>query len=552
MPRQVRLFQISDWTAGLNFREDMASLNENETPDCMNVRILPQGGFERRKTIGNVNDTGFTAGNMRNLWQFLGNGVSQIIVQDGNDAAYSTGTGTFTAINPDALATTGIMRAASMARISSANSERCYIQRNAEQVAWKWSGSAATVLAAAEGAYNENIAAPAGGRMPTARYIVSHQNFMFHGYTVEGGTTFKSRIRFSHPLEPEDYRANDFIDVGANDGDVITGLASMASVLYIFKKRSVWALTGYDTLTFQLQKVADGLGAVNQEAIASNDSEVFFFDQAKGVFAISPTRQTTGYSSAPSRVAWLWPKLAPKLTDNTIPHAYVPNVTMGWLDSRLFVAVPWRSSTTNTRTFVFDPLCGKEGAWYLYRYGSDSAPIDIGPMLEWGEATSTGANRFLAIGNGGTYLYYLMSANGTTDTVASGPTTTTFSSYLTTAFFAAGKPGLKKRWRRPTFVVDATTTVTLGVSVYADYKSLTAKSTNSVLVTSAAGGGAVWGEFTWGAFTWGPAAEKDQQIVRGTGFGSAYTIALKISAAPASPAWGLNLIDFRYIPKTIR
>ena len=48
MAKAVQLFQTADFTGGLNLRDDAYQIRENESPDCLNVRLLPQGGFERR------------------------------------------------------------------------------------------------------------------------------------------------------------------------------------------------------------------------------------------------------------------------------------------------------------------------------------------------------------------------------------------------------------------------------------------------------------------------------------------------------------------------
>jgi hypothetical protein len=552
MPRRVQILQQSDFTGGLNYRDDSFTLEPSQTPSSVNVRLLPQGGFHRRKTLHWVNDTPATFTAARNLWSFFGNGVTQVLVQDGNDAYYGTGGAVFTAINPDALATTGKMRAATMARVGTASSERCYIQRNAEQVAWKWSGSAATVLADAAAAFNDNLAAPAGGRMPVARYIATHAGFMFHAYTVEGGTTYANRIRWSHPGEPEDYRTLDYIDVGIDhDGDVITGICSLESVLYIFKNRSVWALTGYDADTFQLVKVVDGVGAVSQEAICHSQEHVYFFDHAKGVFTLKPQRVGSEYSTAPSRVAWLWDKLSTRLEAGTIPSAYRSGITMAWMDNRVWCAVPWSGETENSHVFVFDPQLSKEGGWYLYVFADVVGGIKVGPMHEWAPANVT--PRFLGITSSGTIVAEFEYDQGTADAIGSSGLvqSSPYTSHLVTSWFHAGFPGVKKRWRRPTFVVDADDDATIGVKAYVDYSSLTPQRSGSISVTGAVGGSGVWNSSTWNGTTWTSGTTGDQDIIRGSAFGNAFALQLRFDG-PQDVHWGINAIDLRYIPQRIR
>lgn len=547
MVRRVQLFQVSDFTGGLNVRDDPAVLAPNELADCKNVRVMPHGGLQRRKTVHKLNTS--TAGGVRNLWSFFGNGVAHLMTQDANDAKYSTGSSTFTAINPDGLTTAGIMRAATMSRLSSAASERCYVQRNAENAAWKWSGSAATVLTNSVGGYNDNIAAPAGGRMPLAKFITTHSGYMFHANTVEAaGAAFTSRVRWSHPGEPEDYRTNDYIDVGVDDGDQITGICSTGATLYVFKTRSVWALTGYDPSTFQLAKVADRVGAVSQEAIAKSEDAVYFFDGVRGMFAISS-----------GKITWLWPKLATLLSGGTIQAAYLvgqsagfPGVTVGWLDARLWVGVPYGTGATgNTATFVFDPQAG--GAWYRYEFETAEAPGEVSAWLEW---TPPAADPVPFVVMNASQVVQLEYDDGSTDVASSPAGGVPFVSSFRTAWFTAGPRGVKKRWRRPTFVLNANIATVLSVKAFVDYRSVNARNQQQLVVIPEAGGGKVWGVNNWGADLWGPALMGQSTLVRGSAFGNAFALQLDVGQPrddnDANPMWGVESIEFRYLPQRVR
>lgn len=533
IPR-ILIAKLSDFTGGLNLRDDAYTLQGNELADCLNMRVMPQGGMRQRKTLHVLNGTSFTAA--KNLWSFLGNGVTQIVVQDGNDAAFSTGGATFTAINPDALTLTGMMRAATMSRLTAATSERLYVQRNAEQVAWKWDGASATVLADAFGAFNDNIASPAGGHMPKGKYIASHGGFMFHANLVESSTAMPNRVRWSHPGEPEDYRTNDYVDVGVDDGDAITGLVSAGPNLFIFKARSVWRLSGAEPQSFSLLRLVDGIGAVSQEACALSPQGVYFFDGTRGAFLLGPD----------GALKWLWEKLYCKIADGTIPSAYVGGITCGWLDNRLWVAVPWTTSTTNVRHFVYDPLAGS-GAWYIHYYSLvNTADITFGPMLEW--RPNATAVKLLTIGNGGLAVHQLEFDESSVDTFATtGPIrSSTFNSYFTTSWFNAGAPGAKKQFRRPTFIVGGAKATSIAVQIYQNYQTVVPKSTTNIAIVPAGGVGLLWGAGTWGSSKWGAAATTDQAIVRASNIGNLYSVQMNVSTPPGS-FLSLNAVEYHYL-----
>lgn len=572
MASRMQIARFEDFTGGLNLRDDAYTLRANELADCINMRIMPQGGIRQRKTLRVLNEAMTDA---RAIWPFYGNNVTQIVVQDGNDAKWSAGDTTFSTINPDGLTTAGIMHAATMARVQTSGSERLYVQRNAEQVAWKWDGSASAVLADAHGAYNDSIAAPAGGKMPKAKFIAAHAGFMFVANTVEGGTSYPTRLRWSHPGEPEDWRTNDFANIG--DSEPITGIASAGSTLFIFKARSIWRLTGFDPGSFTQEKMYDKIGALSQEAIVVAPQALYFFDGITGVYEL----QFDG------KLRWLWEKLACKLEDNTIPPTYVSTTALGWMDNRLWVGVPWEDATTPTRHFVFDPRCGKDGAWYFYQYSiGDLYDVPSGPMMEWRPNATTTLP--LMIGNGKTAIHQLEYDENSVDVFSTSSyflQTSTFSSSFTTAWFAGGAPGVKKMFKRPTFILSAAQDTTIAVETYKNYEALFPKSTRQITVngpssttvivdatsyritdtgdfrvtdtaafrrvgadlsgSTSTSGTPRWGSVTWNAFDWGATAVDDQVIVRGGSIGNLYSVQFKVSTQPGM-FFAANAIELHY------
>jgi hypothetical protein len=530
----VQLWPISSWHGGLNLRDDAFQISEHELSDAENIVVFPQGGIERRRALDTFSVSGLTVA-PANIWQFLGAGVSQVVVQHGNDVAFATSSGAFTVWNPDGLTTAGVMRAAALGTLTGAgalnvNDESLYIQRNAERAGLRFrgSGAASAVLADAAAAFNDDLTAPAGGRLPVARFVATHLNYLWNAYTLEGGNAHKNRVRFSHPGEPEDYRTNDYLDVDSGvDSDEITGIVAFGDRLFVFKQRSVYAITGYSPETFEVFPVVQGVGAPSQEAIAVSRFGLAFYDPMLGVHLITQRGE----------VQWLWAHLADAIQDATIQAGSVDGVTACWLDDRLFVSVPWGAgATSNTRTFVYDPVLGKGGAWYVYTYG-------VGPMLDW--RPSLTLQQHLAC-SGDTYILEVEATKGGDDDIDG--VDTPFDSSFTTAWFAAGKPGVRKRWRRPTLIVDNDSTATLNVKVWRDYKTTTlAREFN--LDTSAIAVGMVWGD-DWGG-NWGAGTDGDQTIKSGSGLGRAYAIRVKVTG-PESTHWGLNSIEFRYILQRIR
>lgn len=538
---RVQTLPTSDFRGGVNYNADAFQLGPNQVSDALNVDFDPNGGFTRRDPVTVINSSGITAA--KNIWSFITSnaGTKQIIVQDGNDAAYSTGAN-FTNINPDALATTGTMYAATA-------NDKNYIMRNAERAAFTWNGTASAVLTDAHGAYNDNLAAPAGGKMPLAKYIAFHRNYLFVANTVESGTARTSRIRFSHPFSDltgtkgaEDWRTNDWIEVSPGDGDQITGIISWQERLYIFKNRSVWALSGYDPNSFQLDNVSRDVGAIDQKAIAIGDEGIYFFSWPNGLQL---------FDGKQVRDLWynMTPLTAPRGSGTLIGQQsfdanYATNTAIGYVNQRCWVAATSVGATTNDMTFVFDPRLGKEGGWTQY-----DLPLAAFTKFH----PPSGTRYWYAINASDTSRVVKLheSANLVDGLVSS--LDTPISSYVYTRWFDLENPAVIKRWKHPIFVCDSNDDQTLPCEVFRDY-DFTSAVKNFDLTITGPPSPATWGSATWGAFTWASDTTTGAQtILKGASLGRGTAIALKINGpSTGDQDWSVNSVTFKYIPRRVR
>lgn len=143
----------------------------------------------------------------------------------------------------------------------------------------KWTGNnSVTDLGSA---FNDDIANPVGGNMPPARYIAMWAERTWTAVHLHGASIDASRIRWSHPGKPEDWRTADYIDVG-QQGDVITGIAPMRDMLIVFKRNSTYALLGSGATNFRVVEVSGTIGCTGQWT-RDNQGSVIFYDASVGV-----------------------------------------------------------------------------------------------------------------------------------------------------------------------------------------------------------------------------------------------------------------------------
>lgn len=561
MPGQVQVFPVRDFSGGLNLRDDAFQVAPNESADLLNVDISPAGGIMRRKTIRTYNGAALPTV-PATLMDYPSR--NQVVVQLGNVIGWSAGGGAFTVLPgaaPLDCTVDGRMRSAAGGRLTGAtrNIESLYIARGptCTVVRWSGSGSAVTEMLDASAGFNEQIDVPAGGRFPQCRYLVGTGGFMFAGSTREAGVDYRSRLRWSHPGEHEDWRRLDYVDVDPNDGGEITAIVPWRDSVLIFKDRSIFRLSGYSAETFSLEKVSSTVGAVSAEAVSVSDFGVAFFDRARGMHLFD------------GQVRWLWGKLSPMLDDGRILFAYRDGITVCWSGPRLFCSVPYSSGTVNGRTFVSDVRIGLD-SWVPYDIG-------FGGFVSW---RPSGADvMLLGCSVDRPYLLELDVGTGQDD-LGSGDQG--FVSYFMSAWFDVGRPGVKKRYRRPLLVLGNDVTYPLQVTAWKDYDMNRPPNQGTVFVRGATdvtipitveGGGAydedapyddtepyddgdagsvvdalalVWGSGYWGLSYWGGFLLGSDTVKRGPTLGRAMAVRMKFNG-DLNVDWRLDSLQIPFV-----
>lgn len=109
--------------------------------------------------------------------------------------------------------------------------------------------------------------------------------FWFHNYLFVANTTANpSRLEWSALGDPTTFSGTDFFDVNPNDGDEITGIGSLNDELYVFKKNSIWTITGWSGSTFDATTAAGqntnsklyGYGCVSHQSIINTGKDLYY------------------------------------------------------------------------------------------------------------------------------------------------------------------------------------------------------------------------------------------------------------------------------------
>lgn len=413
---------------------------------------------------------------------------------------------------------------------------------------WAWNGTTmATRGTTAVPVFNDNLAAPTGTQMPAHRFSAAFQGSVWIAGVLES-TWQMNRVRWSHPNQPGDWRSFDYIDIDVGlDGDEITGLVPLEDRLLVFKKKSIYAITGTSPDTFQVFPISRTIGAVGQNAIVKTDLGVYFYDINLGVFLCDG-----------KGVRWQFERLYPLISEGQVGTNYGPtSYNVGWSGRRLWLSVPWKAHrsdvSTQPRVFVMNPTLSKEGSWTTYS-------LDVGVMF-FLDAQSF-SNKLLGAMNGNSgalpdstwgRVWSLEDATQLDqpyDITATG--NVHIASHYVTPWFDAGQPVLKKRWRRPEFIARSLNSdVIIKVDTRLDWDSRVTRRTFS-LTTSVDQATMVWGD-PWGE-VWGGSDDTSPRSEhhRGPSLGQSRSLQLKISGPAENKHWGLNALTIKFTVKPPR
>lgn len=125
----------------------------------------------------------------------------------------------------------------------------------------------------------DSNASDLAGAPPVAEIIATYQNIVF----LAGNSTFPYRLFFSNDGDETTWTGTDFIDIG-DLTNPITGLAVLFGKLYIFTRRAIFELRGFDRDTFAVDEVSLSVGCVAYKSIVKVDNNLIFLSD-RGIYS---------------------------------------------------------------------------------------------------------------------------------------------------------------------------------------------------------------------------------------------------------------------------
>jgi hypothetical protein len=535
----LKLQRLDDFTGGLNLRADQFHLDDNESPDLLNVDIDPRGGIKTRPGVVRLNDaaiSGLPGGTLSALQLYAWHAATpQLLISCPDRVLVGPAfTDTLSVSSP----ATNVPH--SFAAWSSATDVVYITTIGAVR---RWNGSATTTMTSSGPTWQESFAAPGTAFFPQAQHVTTHLGQMWCASTVEESVAYPNRVRWSHPNQPESWRSLDFVDI-KDGGTGISAVVSWGDVLLVFKQRSVWAIYGVDGDTMQVVRLTDWEGAVGPAAVASSEAGVFFLSWPDGVFFWNGQGQPKNVSES------LLPLFQGGEVNATVKHRF----NLAFLNRRLWMSLPLGVETVQSRTWVLDPSIGSEGAWVAYEL-ADGKGFGPGTMF----SNASGEAQALAAHPSNPHILIVdrRPASVALDDISTGGEIG-FESFYLTKWHDGGVISAKKMWRRPDLIVDAPDSeLILMIDVYHNWVEQTVRRSMEVTVPLA-GDTLIWnvegvepdGIPGWGEANWG-AAPAGSLFQRGTNLGSARAVQLRFRA-PLGTDWAIKSVTLKYIPRRVR
>ena len=353
-----KTFPYKGFGGGLNLRDGVDVVQEDQALDAMNVLFSTRGTVEQRSGYAKL-----TSEEGTNRYDSLSpfykaDGTKQLLAGAGNRL--------------EALSTAGAVVASSTAptaaphyfqRFGGPTAEHVYISNGTDAVR-RWTGAA----------FETPVYT---GTTPTGRFVglsATDNRLVVARFSGATAGNNPSTVRFADELNPLAFGATNYVDLTPGDGEEITGVATWRDLVFVFKQSKFFVFYGNSLdddgdPVFNYRPVDARVGLVAPRAIAVAEQGVYFLDRT-GIYF------TNG--GQPSRVSDIVEPIfrggvSVYYTGGELNDAAIAQTTMTYHDERLWLSFPGGASATNNRQLIFDP---HEKWWSL-------ADLPAGPMVNF-------------------------------------------------------------------------------------------------------------------------------------------------------------------------
>ena len=357
--------------------------------------------------------------------------------------------------------------------------------------------------------------------IPVGKYAKWFHQFFF----VAGVSTNPSRLYFSNINAPDTWTAADYIDVNADDGDLITGLAVLKDELLVFKKNRVWSLTGFGTGTFTLANLNErltGYGSLSHRSLVNTGNDVYYLSFLGGVPHIRSIQRTRYGTLVDGGVQ----SFDMETTLDGVSKTALNNVAAGFDGKRVWFAFTNSGGANNNLCLTQDIITGA-----------------------WSRHTGINASLFFTFAIASQQHLYFGEAGNDAQIYRFDGATNDNGAAISFQFISRKHTPLverKSKWKYLYLDVDANSTgYNITISLSPDGYTY-----NSLGTTSNSATGSVWGTAVWGTDIWGsPNVVRDRKNIAETVTNG---VQIKFTDSTLNSSIAIRNYELFYKPKGLR
>ena len=192
-----------------------------------------------------------------------------------------------------------------------------------------------------------------------ANVPIGYYTEWFHNYLfIANNANYPSRLYWSDLGTPLTFTAANYVDINPGDSDYITGLAITQDELLVFKKNTIWAITGWSGTSFSSATISTqntnsrifGFGTMSPLSIVEVGNEVYFFSMLGNTPVIRSLYKTINSITLAGGI--ISEGIRGTLNDVTLSAL---NKIAGIYDGRyVYWAIPTAGSSINNKIIVLD------------------------------------------------------------------------------------------------------------------------------------------------------------------------------------------------------
>ena len=206
--------------------------------------------------------------------------------------------------------------------------------------------------------------------VPVGTYAKWFHNYLF----VARNSTYPSRLYWSDLGVPTSFTGANYVDVNPGDSDSIMGIAKTQDELLVFKRNTVWAITGWSGTSFSSTTIATentnsrifGFGCVAPRSIVEVGTDVYYFSMLGNTPVIRSIYKTINSVTLDGGII----SANIKATLDTISLGSLDKI-VGTFDGRyVYWSIPVNGSSINNKIVCLD-------TWNItkYRFSRNSYPF---------------------------------------------------------------------------------------------------------------------------------------------------------------------------------